>query len=246
MVNIKRPIPHFKHQGDEKKKFVEKMFDDISPKYDFLNHFLSLGIDIYWRKKFINKIKIQNDTSILDVACGTGDVGFQILKKYNVKLINIDISKNMLSFARKKAIKKNLNNIEFIQGDAESLPIDDNSIDYLTISYGFRNISNYEKALSEFHRVLKPKGTLAILEFSIPKSKMVGKLFQLYFHYILPLIGSLFSRSDAYLYLPESVDFFPKRNDICNKINSAGFIKTKVIDLTFGISTIFLGYKNGK
>ena len=237
--------PNFKHSGDEKKEFVEKMFDDISTKYDFLNHFLSFGIDIHWRKKFINKLNIQNGETVLDVACGTGDIGFHILKKHEINLINIDISKNMLLIAKKKALKKNLKNIKFLHGDAEKLPLEDNSIDHLTISYGFRNTSHHDIALSEFHRVLKPGGNLGILEFSIPKSKIMGNLFKFYFHKILPKIASMFSQKKAYKYLPESVDFFPSRGKICNKITEAGFNNACFIDLTFGISTIFLGNKNG-
>ena len=220
------------------------MFDDISPHYDFLNHFLSLGIDIYWRKKFTRKLDIQDDFNILDVACGTGDVGFEILKKHSVSITGIDLSQKMVDLAQLKARKQNLGSITFLQGDAENLPLDDNSVDCLTISYGFRNISNYETALSEFHRVLKPGGKLGILEFSEPKSKVVGFIFRIYFHHILPRIASLFSRSDAYRYLPESVDFFPTRHDICRKIIYSGFQRAEIHDLTFGISTIFLGFKD--
>ena len=246
-INIsKRPLPNFKHTGTEKKKFVEKMFDDISPRYDFLNHLLSLGIDIYWRRKFIRSLNLKNGHTVLDVACGTGDVGIEILKKYKMNLINIDLSKNMLSFAEKKYTKKNIHGIQFIQGDAEELPLKDTSVDYLSIAYGFRNISNYEKALEEFYRVLKPGGTLGILEFSMPKSRFFGLLFKFYFHHILPKIGSLFSRSDAYHYLPESVDFFPSRTNICDKMSSSGFQDSRFIDLTLGVSTIFLGTKNEK
>ena len=220
------------------------MFDDISPHYDFLNHFLSLGIDIYWRKKFTRKLDIQDDYNILDVACGTGDVGFEILKKHSVSITGIDLSQKMVDLAQLKARKQNLSNITFLQGDAENLPINDNSVDCLTISYGFRNISNYETALSEFHRVLKPGGKLGILEFSKPKSKFIGFIFKLYFHYMLPRIASFFSRSDAYRYLPESVDFFPTRHNIARKIIYSGFSRAEIHDLTFGISTIFLGFKD--
>ena len=220
------------------------MFDDISPNYDFLNHFLSLGIDIYWRKKFTRKLDIQDGDTILDVACGTGDVGFEILKKHSVSITGIDLSQKMIELAQGKASKKKLDNITFIEGDAENLPLNDNSVDCLTISYGFRNISNYETALSEFHRVLKPGGKLGILEFSKPKLKFIGFIFKLYFHHILPRIGSLCSRSDAYRYLPESVDFFPSRHDICRKIIYSGFQHAEIHDLTFGISTIFLGCKH--
>ena len=236
-------MPEFIHEGEDKKKFVRKMFDDISPRYDFLNHFLSLGTDIYWRKKFIQKLDIDNDTIILDVACGTGDVCFEILKHHDVTVTGLDISQNMVKLANEKAKKRNQKQVAFIQGDGESLPMNSNSIDYLTISYGFRNISNYETALNEFYRVLKPGGKLGILEFSKPKSRIVGSVFGLYFHHILPRIGSLFSQSDAYRYLPESVDFFPTRHDICSKIIYSGFHRAEIHDLTFGISTVFLGFK---
>ena len=239
-------MPEFTHNGNKKKQFVQKMFDDISPNYDLLNHLLSFGIDIYWRKKFINLLNIRNHSKILDVACGTGDICFEIEKKYDVAIIGIDISKKMVELANKKATKKNQLKINFIQGDGENLPIESNSIDYLTISFGFRNISNYNKALKEFFRVLKPGGTLGILEFSEPKSKLVSTIFRTYFHNILPKVASIFSRSDAYRYLPESVDFFPKRNDICNKILHSGFNKTQIYDLTFGISTIFLAQKSNE
>ena len=236
-------MPEFTHQGQEKKEFVRKMFDDISPSYDFLNHFLSLGIDIYWRKIFIKKIEIQEGSTILDVACGTGDVGFEILRKHSVSITGVDLSPKMVKLAQEKTKKRNLNNITFIEGDAENLSIESNSIDCLTISYGFRNIANYEKALEEFYRVLKPGGKLGILEFSKPKSKVIGFIFKLYFHHILPRIASFFSRSDAYRYLPESVDFFPFRHDICRKIIYSGFKRAEIHALTFCISTIFLGFK---
>ena len=219
------------------------MFDDIAPRYDFLNHFLSLGIDIYWRKIFIQKLKIENGSKVLDVACGTGDVCFEILKHHSASVIGLDLSSNMINLANEKAKKRNQNNVTFLQGDAENLPLDSNSVDCLTISYGFRNISNYEVALLEFNRVLKPGGILGILEFSKPKSRIIGSIFRLYFHHILPHIGSLFSRSDAYRYLPESVDFFPNQNDICKKIIYSGFHRAEIHNLTFGISTIFLGFK---
>ena len=236
-------MPEFKHEGKDKKVFVQKMFDDISKQYDFLNHFLSLGIDIYWRRQFIKKLNINENSKILDVACGTGDVCFEINKQYDVQITGLDISKQMILIANEKAKRKNTTNIKFIQGDGENLPIQSNSVDYLTISYGFRNISNYDLALNEFFRVLKPGGKLGILEFSKSKFKIIGSTFNLYFNHILPKIGSIFSRSDAYRYLPESVDFFPNRKNIQNKMENSGFEKIKIIDLTFGISSIFLGYK---
>ena len=147
---------------------------------------------------------------------------------------------------KEKAKKHNQDRVAFIHGDGENLPLDSNSVNYLTISYGFRNIANYEAALNEFYRVLKPGGKLGILEFSKPKSRIVGSVFGLYFHHILPRIGSLFSQSDAYRYLPESVDFFPTRHDICSKIIYSGFDRAENYDLTFGISTVFLGFKENE
>ena len=244
MGTRKKTLPNFKHTGKGKKEFVQKMFDDISPRYDFLNHLLSLGIDIYWRKKFIQHLNILKGQTVLDVACGTGDIGFNILKQNKIELINIDLSKRMLDIARKKAKKKHLHNIQFIQGDAEMLPLENDSVDCLTIAYGFRNIAHYEKALEEFYRVIKPGGILGILEFSLPKSRIFSSMFTFYFHQVLPRIGSLFSHSDAYRYLPESVDFFPSRDDICRKIVNSGFQNPTVIDLTFGVSTIFSGQKS--
>ncbi len=239
-------MPEFIHEGEDKKKFVRKMFDDISPRYDFLNHCLSLGTDIYWRRQFIRKLNITDKTKVLDVACGTGDVCFAILKHHDVSVTGLDISENMVKLANEKAIKNHQGRVAFIHGDGENLPLDSNSVDYLTISYGFRNISNYKAALNEFYRVLKPGGKLGILEFSKPKSRIVRAVFGLYFHHILPRIGSLFSQSDAYRYLPESVDFFPTRHDICRKIIYSGFNRTEIHDLTFGISTVFLGFKENE
>ncbi len=218
------------------------MFNDISSNYDFLNHFLSLGIDIYWRKIFVRKLNISNGDHIADIACGTGDVCFEILKRHSAIITGIDLAENMISIATEKAGKKQFDTVQFLVGDAENLPLDSHSVDILTISYGFRNIANYEKAIAEFHRVLKPGGKLGILEFSKPKTSWLGSLFTFYFHQILPRLGSLFSRSDAYRYLPESVDFFPSREDICRKLVYGGFQRAEIHDLTFGISTIFLGF----
>ncbi len=165
METRKKPLPSFKHTGEGKKEVVQNMFDDISPRYDFLNHFLSLGTDIYWRKKFIHTLNIQDGQTILDVACGTGDICFEILKYHSVSVTGLDLSQNMINLAIEKAKKLNQDNVTFIHGDAENLPLESNSIDYLTMSYGFRNISNYEKSLSEFYRVLKPGCIFGILEF---------------------------------------------------------------------------------
>ena len=185
------------------------MFNDISSTYDIINIISSFGIDRYWRYKLVNKIKMTSGQKLLDVATGTGDVAFGFYKKYDIKVIGLDIAKKMISIARNKA-KKYSKNIEFIVGDAEKLSFEKKSFDALTISFGFRNIGTYDKALSEFHRVLDNNGIIAILEFSKPTSKWFSPIFEFYFKKIIPLIGSILSRKDAYLYLPESVDYFWK------------------------------------
>jgi demethylmenaquinone methyltransferase / 2-methoxy-6-polyprenyl-1,4-benzoquinol methylase len=236
-------VSEFIHQGDEKKKYVQKMFDDISHKYDFLNHLLSFGVDKYWRRILVQKLNLSKGDFVLDVATGTGDVGFAILKKHNVNVIGLDYAYEMTVIGREKAKKRNINQFTFVQGDGENLPFIDNAFQAITISFGFRNIGHYNEALKEFYRVLKPGGQLEILEFSQPKSKLFSVLYKFYFSKILPKIAGLFARNDAYRYLPESVDNFPTRDKLIQKMTVVGFNNCSVKDLTFGISSIFSGVK---
>ena len=237
-------MPEFLHTGKDKKKFVEKMFDDISPHYDILNRILSFGIDKYWRKKLIKSMNIQMGQSILDIATGTGDVIFSINKKYQVHSTGLDISKKMLDIANMKLKKNKINNISFIHGDAENLPMEDNSYDHICISFGFRNLGDYNIALSEFYRVLKPGGTLSILEFSQSKSKFFNTMFQFYFNKVLPKVAAVISRADAYRYLPESVKYFPDQTKINDFLNNNNFDNVSFTSLTFGVATIYRGVKN--
>lgn len=234
----------FNHSGESKKQFVQSMFDDISPRYDFLNHLLSFGLDLYWRSVLVKSLKIKESITILDVATGTGDVGFAILKKSDVKIIGLDYAFKMTEIGSRKAEKRKLTDkFTFIQGDGENLPIADDCIDILTISYGFRNIGHYEKAMKDFYRVLKQGGVCAILEFQTPRFKFFGRLFTLYFNFILPRIGALFSRSDAYRYLPESVQNFLNREEMDFLMQRTGFTQTHCKDMTFGVSSLFTGIK---
>ena len=148
----------------------------------------------------------------------------------------------MIEISKKKAIKYS-GNINFIEGDAEDIKFDDSFFDALTISFGFRNLGSYDQALSEFYRVLKNNGKLAILEFSKPTSKWFSPIFKFYFNKVVPRIGALLSRKDAYLYLPESVDYFLTREDVCKKMTSAGFKNVIYKDYTFGVATLYIGNK---
>ena len=234
----------FLHRGENKKKFVQKMFDDISGRYDFLNHLLSLGIDLYWRRVLVKRLNISDGQAILDVATGTGDVGFAILKHYKVNIIGLDYSFNMVLHAQEKAKNKGFSeDFKFVQGDGENLPFEDNCFDALTISYGFRNIGHFEQAMSEFFRVLKPGGICAVLEFQEPQSKIIKTIYQFYFKHILPRIGAFFARSDAYRYLPESVQNFLDRKQMVDLMQSKRFSNPKYEDLTFGVSSLFTAKK---
>ncbi len=233
----------FIHQGKEKKKYVKQMFNDISSTYDFINIISSFGIDRYWRNRLINTIKLSPNDRLLDVATGTGDVAFGFLKKYKSSIIGLDIAKNMIDIAKQKS-KKYSKDITFIVGDAEKMDFDNNYFNALTISFGFRNIGEYDTALSEFYRVLDKNGKIAILEFSKPTSKWFTPLFNFYFNKVIPLIGAILSRKDAYLYLPESVDHFLSREDVCNKMSNAGFNNISYKDYTFGVATLYIGEKS--
>ena len=229
-----------------KKKQVEKMFDNISAKYDFLNHFLSFGIDHIWRRKTIKLIAKKNPTFILDVATGTGDLAFAAEKKINVeKIIGLDISNGMLEVGREKIKKKSLQGkLEFIQGDSENLPFKNDFFDAVMVSFGVRNFEDLNKGLKEIKRVLKPGGGIYILEFSKPKKFPLKQLFSFYSKLILPSLGSLISKDkSAYHYLPASVDAFPQGEDFVKKLQKVGFSSSSLRPLSGGISTLYSAFK---
>jgi len=228
----------FSHKGKSKKEFVKYIFNDISSTYDFLNHFLSLGIDVLWRRKFIKSLNFSDGDKVLDVATGTGDVAFAIRRKYNTDIIGLDLSVNMLEIAKKKLKKFKIDDIDFIEGDAENLPFDDNTFDKIVISYGLRNLGDCQKGIEEFHRVLKPGGKLGILEFLQPQSTIIAKIFKFYFNKILPRVASLFSNSKAYRYLPESVENFMSPNELKVLLKEISFNNISSKNMSFGITTI--------
>ena len=235
----------FSHKGSEKKKLVTRLFNDIARRYDFLNHFFSFGIDYYWRNRLVKSIQPQKNHIVLDVATGTGDVAFKLAPKTE-KVTGIDIASNMIDLANKKKDKKKSLNVDFLVGDAENLPFEDSTFDVITISYGYRNISDQPKALKEFNRILKKEGRLFILEFSEPKNRIIGPLYKFYSYKVMPFVASLFTKKYAYDYLPESIDMFPSRQEIKKTLEDNNFSNIDIIDMTFGISSIFSGQKNEK
>jgi len=234
----------FIHSGDDKKEQVQQMFDGIAKRYDFLNHFLSLGIDHYWRRQSVNALDLKDGNCLLDVACGTGDQGFSALKAADIHVTGLDFSANMLELAQKKIDARQLGNkFDVIQGDAEKLPFEDSQFDALSISYGIRNVGTISAALAEFYRVLKPGGRLSILEFAEPEGWFFGRLYRFYFDHILPKLAGLMSSKSAYSYLPESVRHFPDRTDFKALLSSEGFSRVVHRDLTFGVTTIYSAVK---
>ena len=213
------------NKSDSKKTEVAEMFDNISPKYDLLNHTLSLGIDILWRKKAIKMLAPEKPKLILDVATGTGDFAIEALALNPDKVIGVDISEGMLSIGREKMKKKNISDkIEMLSGDSEGLNFPDNTFDAIIVAFGVRNFENLEKGLADMYRVLKPNGTVVVLEFSRPQTFPIKQLYNFYFSYILPTIGKLVSKDTrAYTYLPESVAAFPDGEKFITILDKIGF-----------------------
>lgn len=231
------------HSADKEK--VRSMFNDIAPKYDFLNHFLSAGIDIRWRKKVRRLLAPEKPKKILDVATGTGDLAIELSKLNADQIIGVDIATEMLEFGRKKIITKKLEKIiELYEGDAENLKFPDNNFDAITVAFGVRNFENLHLGLKEMQRVLKPGGIVAVLEFSKPKAFPIKQLYNFYFKYILPVMGKTVSKSnEAYTYLPDSVQTFAEDKVFLSELIKAGFKEAKQNRLTMGIATIYYATK---
>jgi demethylmenaquinone methyltransferase/2-methoxy-6-polyprenyl-1,4-benzoquinol methylase len=244
-------LPHdsivpFKESGANKKAQVADMFDKIAFRYDFLNRFLSGGIDITWRKKAIKELREVKPKKVLDVATGTADVAIMMQKYLNPdKIVGIDISNGMLELGRKKIAKALLNDkIELQQGDSETINFPDNSFDAVTVAFGVRNFENLRKGLDEMLRVLKPGGKLVVLEFSKPTVSGFKGLYKLYMNLIAPGVGKMISKNkDAYQYLNDSVQAFPQGQDFVNILNEEGYVDTYLKKLTLGICTIYCGKK---
>lgn len=235
----------YKNSNVSKKQQVATMFDNIAWRYDFLNHFFSLGIDKIWRKKAIRFVKKENPNSILDVATGTGDFAIAALKALPNQIVGIDISEGMLEIARKKIAKKKYNTkISFQNADAENIPFDDNYFDAITVAFGVRNFENLESGLHEMLRVLSVGGMAVVLEFSMPQNWFVKVFYNFYFLYIIPFFGKIFSKdAHAYNYLPESVKAFPYGKDFLSIMQKCGFRNVKSNSLCFGIASLYFGYK---
>ena len=228
-------------------EFIRDMFDGIARRYDLLNRLLSLRQDVYWRRVMVSALNLSRNNSVLDVACGTGDVIIEILRqnKHIQQIVGVDFSFQMLQIAQKKlnAIH-NGDAVRLIAGNGLHLPFPDKTFTAITIAFGIRNIMDRQKALTVFHGCLKPGGALAVLELTTPENKCLQSLYLLYFKRLLPKIGALFSKHlKAYSYLPESVIGFPRACEFAEMMRAAGFTNVKWRHLTLGAATLFVGYK---
>jgi len=236
-------VTPFKESSDSKKLQVEQMFDQISHRYDFLNHFLSLGIDKLWRKKAVKILRSFNPDTVLDVATGTADFAIAALDSGAKEIVGIDISEGMLNVGREK-VKKYNGRIRLERGDSEHIQFNDQTFDAIIVAFGVRNFEHLQKGLAEMRRVLKPGGHLIVLEFSKPSAFPVKQVYNFYFKYILPFWGNLLAKhKTAYSYLPESVMAFPEGEQFVAELKKAGYSIAENRPLSFGISSIYIAQK---
>ena len=236
---------------NKEREKISAMFNNIAGSYDLLNHLLSFGIDKRWRKKLIGRVLLKNPKSVLDIACGTGDLTLALFKK-GVQVTGLDIAQKMMDVAKNKIAlyirnKKIMSQPEpsFVCASAESIPFDNSTFDAVTIGFGIRNFENRGESLLEIKRVLKKGGTLAILEFATPKNKIWRWLFNLYFLKILPFIGKIISKdSQAYSYLPQSVSTFPQYEEFASELEHFGYINIDYIPLTGGVAILYVAQKS--
>jgi len=238
-------VTPYKDLQTSKKSQVALMFNNISRKYDFLNHFLSLGIDRIWRRKAIKMLKPYEPKSIIDIATGTGDLAISALRLKPNRIVGIDISDGMLSIGNQKIKRKKLEDIvELKLGDSENLKFEENQFDAAMVAFGVRNFENLQRGLTEILRVLKPGSPFVVLEFSKPRVFPIKQIYNFYFKYILPGIGRVFSKDkSAYSYLPESVLSFPEGKYFLGEMRTAGFQSVREKRLTFGVASIYFATK---
>lgn len=239
----------FKDSELSKKQQVAAMFDKIAFRYDFLNRFLSGGIDIYWRRRAIRELSSLQPKQVLDVATGTADMAiFMTRYLHPEKITGIDISNGMLDIGREKVARHKLEErIVLQEGDSENIQAADNTFDAITVAFGVRNFENLEKGLKEMLRVLRPGGRLVILEFSHPKTPGVRQLYNLYLNIVAPRIGKMVSRSgEAYQYLNDSVKAFPEGKALVRILEKEGYANTRLKRLSLGIVSIYVGEKQAR
>lgn len=223
------------------------MFAEIAPRYDFLNHLLSLGIDIRWRRKAVRLAGDPAGGPILDVCCGTGDLAlaFQRAHRKGIAIVASDFCRPMLIIGKEKAARLRGSSIRFVEADALNLPFPDDAFSLVSVAFGLRNVADTDRGLREMARVCRPGGRVMVLEFTLPRVPFIGTLYRWYFHHVLPRIGQTLARNrhSAYNYLPASVEEFPQGSALLQRITAAGLRDARAFPMTFGIATLYLGTK---
>ncbi len=225
----------------EKKKEVKKIFDSIAWRYDFLNHLLSFGMDIYWRKKALKLTGFNSESILLDVACGTGDVAIEAKKQGAEKIFGADYSYNMLQLFEKKSKWIKSRTAQMV---AENLPLKDESVTNITVAFGVRNFYDIQEGFNSFYRILKNGGKATIIEFRLPSNAVFKALYKFYFKKILPVVGGIISGDmAAYKYLPRSVEEFDEKIDMPELLRNSGFRNIEIYPLTMGIVQTIIATK---
>jgi demethylmenaquinone methyltransferase / 2-methoxy-6-polyprenyl-1,4-benzoquinol methylase len=232
---------------DRRETRIRRMFDGIAPKYDLLNHLLSLNIDKGWRKR-VTQLVAPTTGPVLDVCTGTGDLAFEYDRRSasRVAIVGADFSGAMLTRAIAKSHRRGSHpRIQFVQADAQQLPFPDDAFEVVTVAFGLRNVTDIDRGLAEMTRVARPGGRVAVLEFSRPRHWFFGRAYRAYFRYVLPLVGQLFSRSGekAYVYLPASVMEFPDGEALAVRMQAAGLRQVTFTPFTLGVATLYVGTK---
>lgn len=226
---------------NDKKSQVKNMFDNIAGRYDFLNHFLSVGLDFYWRKKALKLTGLNSDSILLDVACGTGDVAIQAKKMGVQKIYGADFSHNMLSLFDKKS---NWIDGHLVQMVAEKIPFKNDSVTNITVAFGVRNFYDIQEGFNSFYRILKPGGKTTIIEFRMPSNKIIRSIYSFYFKNILPFLGGIISGDKAaYTYLPDSVEEFDQKVNLISLLTGSGFREIRKYNFTFGTVQVLIAKK---
>ena len=243
-ILLKKNIITMQQNLQRKKGLVKSVFDAVYNKYDLMNDFMSFGVHRYWKRELIKLINPSANDTLVDVACGTGDIAklFSDINQNQSKILCVDFNRKMLSEGKKRL--KKLKNIKFFIGNAEKLNFKNNFFDKYVISFCLRNVTEYQLSLKEAYRVLKPGGKYCCLEFSTPKSSLISGSYKIYKSKILPLLGEIVANDkNAYEYLSESIDLFPSQEELSQNLEDCGFTKVETINLFNGIVAIHTGYK---
>ncbi len=226
---------------------VQKMFGEIAPKYDRMNHVLSMNVDRYWRHRAVRTLKPDTRLPILDCCSGTGDLAFAFERatRFQVPVVAADFCHEMLAVGEQKRVKRNGSQVSFVAADTQDLPFEDDSFQIVSAAFGLRNVADTDLGLREMTRVCSPGGQVAVLEFSTPRRQPIKGLYSWYFKNVLPRIGQALARnsSSAYNYLPDSVSEFPAYEKLTERMLGAGLSSARFIPLTFGIATLYIGVK---